>query len=395
MASVSFTRTLRALGTDRFAGAGTAMVIAVVAIGGWLAWFVLARVDVVATSLEARVAVERSVHPVVSVAAGRAVRSELALGRRVEAGDALVVLDSTEEELRLDERRARTESLERQIEAIEREIAARRDAHEASGSSDDAALRASELEHRTAELAAELAAEELARLERLGSGGVSESDVARARLESQRAAADVERTLILTEKLGVDVRRAASEREAAIDALVRERERLAGELAAVRADARSLENAVRDRVLTAPADGEIADAVDVAVGTFVERGAPLGAIVSSGRLAISADFAAGDAVGRIRPGSPAHVTFVGFPRAEYGELAATVRSVGTEAQDGRVRVELDLDDPGSSVVPVQHGMPVRVEVVVERASPLDIVLASSGRARPVDGVQGSGAARSR
>ena len=53
-------------------------------------------------------------------------------------------------------------------------------------------------------------------------------------------------------------------------------------------------------------------------------------------------------------------------------------SVAGETHDGTVRVELLLDREQAPVIPLQHGLPARVDVEIERASPASLVLRSVG-----------------
>jgi hypothetical protein len=113
------------------------------------------------------------------------------------------------------------------------------------------------------------------------------------------------------------------------------------------------------------------------------------AVVPLGDLHVVADFFPPSALGRIRPGQPTRLRCAGFPWAQYGSLAVTVRRVASEVRDGHVRVELSVDPEGASPIPLQHGLPGAVEVQVERVAPAALVLRAAGKllARPVAGAQ--------
>ena len=66
----------------------------VVLLGAWLAWFLGARVALYEISRTARVEVETASHEVDAPVAGRVVKSALALGRLVNAGDLLLELEA-------------------------------------------------------------------------------------------------------------------------------------------------------------------------------------------------------------------------------------------------------------------------------------------------------------
>jgi membrane fusion protein (multidrug efflux system) len=63
-------------------------------------------------------------------------------------------------------------------------------------------------------------------------------------------------------------------------------------------------------------------------------------------------------------------------------MPATVTEVGneaSEANDGRIRVELSLDSGAASSIPLGHGLPGSAEVEVERVSPAILVLRAAGQ----------------
>jgi membrane fusion protein (multidrug efflux system) len=97
----------------------------------------------------------------------------------------------------------------------------------------------------------------------------------------------------------------------------------------------------------------------------------------------------------VRPGQPARLRLDGFPWAEYGTVAATVERVASEVRAGRVRVELAVDGKHPFTVPLEHGLPGRLEIEVERTTPATLILRAAGQALAVrDGrAAGSGALR--
>ena len=113
-------------------------------------------------------------------------------------------------------------------------------------------------------------------------------------------------------------------------------------------------------------------------GTYVEEGDRLATVVPTGRIRAVAEFASADAVGRVHPGQPARLRLTGFPSTRHGSIPATVARVGSEAQEGRIRVELDVT-PADDSLPLEHGLPGTIEVEVERLSPAALVLRSAGK----------------
>ena len=102
-----FTRTLRSIRSDGFRSAGAWTLVALALLALWSAWFLRARVDVVETCSDARIAVRASLHPIEAPVDGKVARARLELGAAVRAGDLLVELDSAELALAADEERAR------------------------------------------------------------------------------------------------------------------------------------------------------------------------------------------------------------------------------------------------------------------------------------------------
>ncbi len=387
-----FPRTLRALRTERFLRPSLAALAALLLIAAWSAWFLRARVDVVEVSVSGRVVVDRSVHPVETNAAGRIERYELVLGSQVSEGDPLVVLDTSEERMLQAELEERIASLHSQSTAIDAEIALRELARRQAGLSAEQARREAAAELRGLSLAADLAAEEHLRLERLTeTGGVSEFERARVRLEAERSRALVERAEIGIERLALDQGVLDHERGAATAELARHNEQLAGEIAAAAARARSLAYEIERRTIRAPKAGLVAEVAELGRGSVVERGRRLGAVVSLGTLKVVAEFGAAAAVGRIRVGQAARLALTGFPASEYGMLDAVVTSIASEATAGLVRVELALANDAVSEVPLQHGLDCTVLVEVESVSPAELVVRSAGRrARTAPALAGNG-----
>jgi membrane fusion protein (multidrug efflux system) len=94
---------------------------------------------------------------------------------------------------------------------------------------------------------------------------------------------------------------------------------------------------------------------------------------------VEATFAPADALGRIREGQRAELALDGFPRIEFGALDLEVERVASEARGGAIQVELSIADPAQAAIPIEHGLPGRVRVEVERASPAAIALRALGR----------------
>jgi membrane fusion protein (multidrug efflux system) len=149
-------------------------------------------------------------------------------------------------------------------------------------------------------------------------------------------------------------------------------------IAAAEAAVARREEALELRHIRAPVDGRIGWLALLDIGNVVREGDHLFSVVPDGPVRAMAEFLP-SALGRLRPGLPARVRLDGFPWIQYGSVAATVESVGSEARDGRVRVELVIDPAASTRIPLEHGLTGTIEVAVEQAAPAVLVVRAIGR----------------
>jgi multidrug resistance efflux pump len=124
--------------------------------------------------------------------------------------------------------------------------------------------------------------------------------------------------------------------------------------------------------------GTIAEISSVTVGSVVAEGDRLAAIVPTGGLRVIAEYPPPRAIGRIQVGQSARMRLDGFPWAQHGTLPARVSRVANEVRDGKVRVELEVL-PSDFAVPLQHGLPGRLEVETERTAPYVLVMRAAGK----------------
>ena len=120
----SFSRSLRSLEADRFRWSLVGIVVGILLLSSWVAWFFLARVALYEVSDQARLEVGREPHAVMSLVSGRVLRSAMDLDSEVEEGDVLVELDADEVRFQLEEKRAEVAGLAEQLEQAKREIVA-------------------------------------------------------------------------------------------------------------------------------------------------------------------------------------------------------------------------------------------------------------------------------
>jgi membrane fusion protein (multidrug efflux system) len=115
----------------------------------------------------------------------------------------------------------------------------------------------------------------------------------------------------------------------------------------------------------------------------VVPGRPLGTIIPDGNIRMVAYYPPTEAVGRVRVGQRSLLRFQAFPWTQFGIANGEVTSVGVEPRgegnrDGGVRVEISIDRATTSRIPLQHGMPASVEVLVEYATPWQMLMRTIG-----------------
>ncbi len=377
--AAQFSQTTRSLNGDTGRMAMAAWVVGAACLAGWGGWFFLGSVTVYEVSQRARVEVRQSPHPVHAEVAGRVVATSLAVGADVAAGEALVTLDDASDRLRLDEAHARLDALGREIASVRREMAAREDEKASDRQSGTAAADAASARAQEIEAAEAFARDYEARMRRLSAEGlVASVDLARAEAEAKKLAASRGSLASDLRRLELDGEARLNEHEATIESLQHALAVLQGEVATTQAAAARLETDVARHVVRAPVAGGLGSVAPLQPGTYVTVGQQLATVVPSGELIVVADFSPAVALGRVRPGQQARLRLDGFPWAEFGTVAATVTRVSSELRDGLVRVELALAEGAATAVPMQHGLPGRVEVAVEQTGPAVLALRAAG-----------------
>ncbi|MGH8065297.1 MAG: HlyD family secretion protein [Candidatus Entotheonellia bacterium] len=386
-----FSTSLHTLEADGFRGTMLGLLLAVGLLGAWGAWFIGAQVVLYAVSETARLEMSQAAHPVEAPVAGRVVTTRLVLGQEVQGGEVLVELDATAQQLQLEEEQARLSALTPQLEALRTAIAAEEQALREALHAGRVALDEARARHREAEVAARTAEEEAELFARLQARNLSSQlELLRAKAEAQkrRAAADTLRLAVSRQER--DHRTQESDRNARLEGLRRDVTRLTGEMATAAATVERLAHEIERRRIRTPMAGRLGEVANLRIGSVVQEGNRLAAVVPRGDLQVVADFLPQSALGRIWPGQSARLRLEGFPWTQYGSLAATVSRVASEVRNGRVRVELSVDPDRASLIPLQHGLPGTVEVQVERVAPATLVLRTAGKllARPVAAGQG-------
>lgn len=356
-----------------------AVILSLVLAGAWTAWFVGSRVAFYAVSDSARLELDRSAHPVSTPVAGRVVSTVMRTGADVREGDVLLELDVRAQDFVTAEERTRLRGIAPQLERLAAEIQAQ-EMHRGDAAAAAAATKAegvSRLGEATA--AADLAADQEARVSKLAASGlVAEADVSRTRAELRQRRAAAETLRLAVERADVEWRQKDTELRIEIERLRRQAEAMRASLATGEATVARLEHDGTMRRITAPVSGTLAEVATVHAGAFLNEGDTVATIVPPGAIRVVASFPPAEALGRVEVGQTARLRLDGFPFTQYGRLDAVVSSVARELRDGRVRVELTLTNTPTTV-PLQHGLPGIVEVEVEQVSPATLVLRAAGR----------------
>ncbi len=374
--AAAFSRTLAALRADRRRAPLVGFGVALAILASWLAWGALASVSVYRSSTQARIEVDPAPARIASPVSGRVTVAHLQIDAPVAAGEILVELDATTERIALDRAQLRIAALAPQVDSIERELVA-----EDAGGRDG---RTAELDTegevrarlRVAEADLAFAERDLAREQVLAAKGAS-PEVVRERAETvvkqRRATLDAiaheADAMTATHRERNDGRRGRREQ------LQRQRAELASEVAAARAERERLDHELARKTIRAPIAGVLGEVAALQPGAVLKEGDIVTTIVPTGKLRVVAAYGV-VALGRLVSGQRARIRLDGFPWTRFGTVAARVTRVATELRDGTIRVELELD--GAPAIPVHHGMTGIVDVEIERASPIALLLRAVG-----------------
>jgi membrane fusion protein (multidrug efflux system) len=371
---------MRSLAADGPSRSMWALAVVVLFLCAWGAWFCLAPVTVYEVSADARLEVDRAVHPVSPQVSGRVVATHLQLGAQVMLGEPLVELDAETEKRKLQQEKSRLAGLQPQVDALKREMVAQEQSQHDDRDATRSAVDGARARQSEAETAAKFADEEARRLTQLREKeGVSELELLRVRAEGakKRSAADALRQDL--RRLEGDQRTRDSQSRARMEQLRRDVALVEGQLATSTAAIQVLEEEVEKHTIRAPATGQLGEVSALQIGAVLHEGDRLGTVVPGGQLKVVAEFPPAASLGRIRPGQPARVRLEGFPWMQYGALGAKVSTVASEARASKVRVELEVLGADTSPIPLQHGLPGAVEVEVEKVSPATLVLRAAGQ----------------
>ena len=358
-------------------------------LGLWSAWFLLSEVSVYEATDTARLEVSSEPHMLTSIVAGTVVKSYVSLGDDVAEGDLLLELDSQDLQHQLAETQADETGTRRRLERLQIERGAQAAAMAQSRLAKQAAIEQARAREREAAAAAELSERDAQRKQQLHDEGLlpkSELDAAEIDLTQRRAAVDAASRSV--ESLEQDAAMDQSEKRAALLALDGDIAELEARIQSLGAVDRRLSYREERHRIRAPVAGKVGDLTNLKVGEVLEAGAPFGSIIPDGVIRGVAEFEPYQALGRIRAGQPAQFRMRGFSWIQFGTIRGEVTRVASEPQNGRVRVEVAIEEPevdrDAGGVPIEHGLPGLVQVEVEQITPAALVLRAVGQrlARP-------------
>lgn len=373
----AFPRTLREL--RRESRSWWMPLVLATLLAAWIAWSLLARVTVYVVSDSARLEVVPAAYPIEAPVDGRITATRIVLGAEVQAGDPLLELDAAPFRLEMEELVAKRAGCVNELRPFQAEIRAQEEQLEslrqARTLGDDefaAQIREEEaalhLAEATARRSTELHADRF----------VAELDFERAQSDVEQRRARLERSRAARERGSWDRRAQISQLQAELEETRQEAARSQREIEVATASMARLANEIERRTIRAAGSGRLGETVDARVGQFVEKGARLGAIVPAGELRIVASLRPEDALGRVQAGQSARFRLQGFPWVEFGSIPARVTSLASEALSGSARVELSVARDVAFPVSLQHGLPGRLEIEIERVAPATLVLRASG-----------------
>jgi membrane fusion protein (multidrug efflux system) len=377
--ATAFERTLRTLEASRFWRLGLSLAAAAGILSLWMLWSLRADLVLYEVSEHARLEIERASYPIQSPMRGRVVSTHLVLGQEIAAGDVLVELDAGPEQLQLRQEEVRLAAIVQEIHAIETQIAAEEQARVEEQRTTRLAIAEAQARRGEAEAPATFAATDLERLNLLRAKGlIAERDYSRGVAEAQKTRATAEGARLIAQRLEQEQKTRDSERAVRLERLRADTIRLNGQRRTGAVSVEKLRYEVEQRRIRAAVAGRLGEVAPLRVGTMLQEGEHMGAILTQGRLLVVAYFPPAT-VGRLHPGQYATIRLQGFPWAEFGTVKAQVERVADEVRDDKVRVEMAVLDMKDLRVPLRHGMPGTVEVAVEHSTPAVLLLRLAGQ----------------
>jgi multidrug resistance efflux pump len=373
---VDFQRTLRGLAHERKSTATHYVLLSILVLlfAGWFVWLSWARVPLYEVSASARIETGDRGRPVETVLPGRVARVNVRLVERVKAGAVLVELDDTAIRSRIEGSITELQALTFQLEARRSERALTEQLMEQREKHADVNLNQAQMRREQMEAASQLAEYTVAQRKKLHEKGItSDTDYLQSRSNAVQRQAEFKTADLEIERLRAQKIVEQGEARTHLADLSARVAELEASIARRRGELEGLRKEFEDHRVRAAADGAVGELAEIHPGSFVPTGTRIATIVPVGVLRVIAEFVPAKAIGLVAPGQSARMRLDGFPSTQYGTLRATVTDVASEIRNGTIRVELTLDPDHVSAMPLEHGQPGQVEIVVGTASPLQLI----------------------
>ncbi|MBM5797809.1 MAG: HlyD family efflux transporter periplasmic adaptor subunit [Cyanobacteria bacterium K_Offshore_0m_m2_072] len=162
-------------------------------------------------------------------------------------------------------------------------------------------------------------------------------------------------------------------------------QQLNGELADLRSRLTELSVNIRYQDLRSPVDGLVFDLKPKGAGFVAQTSEPVMKIVPFSDLQAKVEIASSD-IGFVRVGKPVDISIDSFPATDFGVLAGTLKSIGSDAlppdernQVYRFPAIVGLDSQqfklkGGQILPLQVGMSLTANIKLRKVSYLQLLL---------------------
>lgn len=375
-----FSATLRSIVREPLRGSVLLWLAGLALFLGWLAFALLGRLTLVATSVAARVEARLAPHAVETPIDGQVDRTAVHLGQHVDAGQVLVEIDVQDRRLQIAELDAQVAALTLEITALDAVITQSEASLGIEAELELAERAEATAREQQATARTRLAGLNLERQRQLGAGAlISEADVQRAEAELEQARAAEREAGEALGRIAITSKRATADRATAIAERRRELAQLVGRRDALRSTLARLDREVALGQVCSPIAGRIGSQAQLRRGSYVKAGDPLLTVIpDDDGFTLIAHFAAADSIGRVQPGQSARLRLDAYPWAEFGSVRAVVEQVGGEITAQGIRVELGQLTSDSAAVRLCHGLTGTVEIEIERCAPVTLLLRKIG-----------------
>lgn len=375
----SFARTWRLLTFERVRSTGRAIPALVILFVAWLAWLVVGKISIYASSQQSRLETERYPEPIQAAVDGVISSCNLSLGQRVREGEVLVQLDARQYELQLGGAQANLKADVDAIEALDEEIAAQQRARDAISQLVNDSARAGHAKVTVSQTTERFQEKESEVLKKLNEHDLaSKLDELKAEREHATNRAQVLATSAEAAQMTSTQRATLFDRDVQIAALTKVLTDAEAQVAVLSSTIESIKYEIQRRQVKASAAGALADVIPCTPGMTITPDRRLATLLPDSEVRVVALFKPEDAIGRVKPGQFATLRIDNFPWTQFGTVGATVERVGSEPRDGLVRVELRISK-SNPAIPISHGLTAVSEIQVERISPLQLLLRTLGR----------------